>query len=369
MSQAFRELLKTIGSGPHTGKNLDRSQAAEAMRLMLTQAATPVQIGAFLIAHRIKRPTGEELAGMLDAYAELGPRFGPIASEHPVVSFGIPYDGRSRTAPLGIVTALILAAAGIPVLLHGGDRMATKHGLTLTELWQALGVDWTRASLDDLRHTLEQQRVAFCYLPKHFPETLPLVGYRDEIGKRPPLATLELLWSPYEGPQHRVMGFVHPPTESMMRDALALHAIENFTMVKGLEGSPDLPHDRTVIAGLAQAGRFDRLCLNPWDLGYSQPNLPLQEPIVLAQQIEALLQGKPSDWRSSAIWNAGFYLWRLDQSTSQDPAISAVVDGAESVLSVPDLNASFQRAADLLDRGVVWDHLQTLRSASQNFSQ
>jgi len=362
MSQAFRELLKTIGSGPHTGKNLDRSQAAEAMRLMLTQAATPAQIGAFLIAHRIKRPTGEELAGMLDAYAALGPRFGPIASERPVVSFGIPYDGRSRTAPLGIVTALILAAAGIPVLLHGGDRMATKYGLTLTELWQALGVDWTPASLDDLRHTLEQQQIAFCYVPKHFPETIALTTYRDEIGKRPPLATLELLWSPYEGPQHRVMGFVHPPTELMMREALALHAIEDFTTVKGLEGSPDLPHDRTVIAGLAQAGRFDRLCLNPWDLGYSQPNLPLQEPIALAQQMETVLQGKASDWRSSVIWNAGFYLWRLERPSDQGSAAPAVSDLGVPDFGVPDLRASFQRAAEILDRGLAWDRLQALRS-------
>ena len=93
MSKVFRELLKTIGSGPHTGKNLDRSQAAEAMRLMLTQAATPAQIGAFLIAHRIKRPTGEELAGMLDAYAELGRAWGRSPSIGPWSALGFPMTG------------------------------------------------------------------------------------------------------------------------------------------------------------------------------------------------------------------------------------------------------------------------------------
>jgi anthranilate phosphoribosyltransferase len=60
MSIAFRELLKTIGSGPHTGENLSRDETAAATRMMLTQEATPAQIGAFMIAHRIKRPTGEE---------------------------------------------------------------------------------------------------------------------------------------------------------------------------------------------------------------------------------------------------------------------------------------------------------------------
>ena len=66
MSDRFREFLRQVGSGTHTSEALSRSQAAEAMKLMLLQEATPAQIGAFLIAHRIRRPTGEELAGMLD---------------------------------------------------------------------------------------------------------------------------------------------------------------------------------------------------------------------------------------------------------------------------------------------------------------
>lgn len=74
MSAVFRELLKKVGSGPHTSEDLSRAESASAMRMMLMKEATPAQIGAFLIAHRIKRPTGEELAGMLDAYDELGPK-------------------------------------------------------------------------------------------------------------------------------------------------------------------------------------------------------------------------------------------------------------------------------------------------------
>ncbi len=67
MSDRFRELLKKVGSGQHTKKDLTRSEAATATQMMLQQEATPAQIGAFMIAHRIKRPTGIELAGMLDA--------------------------------------------------------------------------------------------------------------------------------------------------------------------------------------------------------------------------------------------------------------------------------------------------------------
>jgi anthranilate phosphoribosyltransferase len=148
MSQVFRELLKKVGSGAHTSESLTRAEAETAACMILQQEATPIQVGAFLIAHRIKRPTGTELAGMLDAYEALGPQVAEIESSQPVAVFSVPYDGRSRTAPILPLTALVLAAAGCPVLMHGGDRVATKYGVPLLELWQSLGVDWSGASLE-----------------------------------------------------------------------------------------------------------------------------------------------------------------------------------------------------------------------------
>src|SRR4028118_526734 len=137
MSDAFRELLKKVGSGSHTSKDLTRQEAADAMRMMLLAEATPAQIGAFLISHRIKRPTGEELAGMLDAYDQLGLRLQPLSSTNSqVIVLGIPYDGRSRTAPVSPITALILTTVGQPVVMHGGDIMPTKYGIPLIDIWQ-----------------------------------------------------------------------------------------------------------------------------------------------------------------------------------------------------------------------------------------
>ena len=71
---SFKQLLRKIGSGEHTSKGLTRAEADEAMELMLTGGASDVQIGAFLIAHRIRRPEPQELTGMLDTYKRLGPR-------------------------------------------------------------------------------------------------------------------------------------------------------------------------------------------------------------------------------------------------------------------------------------------------------
>jgi anthranilate phosphoribosyltransferase len=338
MSHAFRELLRKVGSGTHTNEPLTRQQSAAAMGMMLTQDATPAQIGAFMIAHRIRRPTGEELAGMLDAYDEFGPKL-QSASSALVTVMGIPYDGRTRTAPLAPLTALVLATAGCPVIQHGGDRMPTKEGDPLILFWQALGVDWAPLPLSQVQHVLEQTGVGFVYLPTHFPKAQALVPYREQIGKRPPLATMELMWCPYSGDAHVVSGFVHPPTEAMFQDAFARRGVNLFTTVKGLEGSCDLPRERTAIIGMGNPNAaisasdglppLDRLHLHPREFGFENKNVPLENSAMLLQTMKAVLDGQDSDLLQSIVWNSSFYLWRCGAADS----IAAGITKAEQLLS------------------------------------
>ncbi|UJB68437.1 anthranilate phosphoribosyltransferase family protein [Acaryochloris sp. 'Moss Beach'] len=326
MSQIFRELLKKVGSGRHTSKDLSRVEAQTALEMMLRQEATPAQIGAFLIAHRIKRPTGIELAGFLDAYEHLGPELSAVSAPSPVIVFSVPYDGRSRTAPVLPITALILAASGCPVLLHGGDRMPTKYGVPLVDLWQGLGVDWSHRSLAQIHQVLSECGLGFVYLPEQFPLAQGLVEFRDQVGKRPPLATTELLWQPYLGKHHLIAGFVHPPTENMMREALALRGTDHFTTVKGLEGSCDLPRDRKAILGLNQPASeptWQRLILSAREYDLGGPEIPYTSTEELLEQLHAVLNGQACELMSAVLWNAGFYLWHVGISSTLNEGLQA----------------------------------------------
>jgi anthranilate phosphoribosyltransferase len=341
MSHEFRALLRKVGSGPHTSQDLPRSEAESAMRLMLHQEATPAQIGAFLISHRIKRPTGIELAGMADAYDALGPQIPAISRR--VWVFCHPYDGRSRTAPFGPLTALVMATAGIPVLQHGGDRVPTKEGLPLIELWDGLGVRWPGLSLMQVRDILETVGLGFVYLADHFPLAQALMPYRDQIGKRPPISTLELMWSPYVGDQTVVCGYVHPPTEGMFRGAFELRGTTSFLTVKGLEGSCDLARDRTAIIGASEKGEFERLSLAPRDYGFADRDVPLMETGPWTAAALLALKGEPSALLESLVWNSGFYLWRSQVSST--------------------LEEGLLKARSILEQGQVWAKLEELRSA------
>jgi len=327
MSIQFREFVKKIGSGNNTGKDLSRSEAKQAMQLLLTHNATPAQIGAFLIAHRIKRPTAEELAGMLDAWEQFSYRLPPLdtSTSNPLVVLGSPYDGRSRHSPISPVTGLILAVAGFPVLLHGSDRLPTKYGLPLRDLWQELGIPWHSLSPDQVHAILQQTNLGFAYMPKFCPAFHALVPYREEIGKRPPLATLELIWSPYQEQQILLSGFVHPPTEAVMSETFALRGIAHYATLRGLEGSVDLPIARVSVIGrhLPNTG-WQRITLHArnYDLGGDDPKLTTAHAI--AQEISATLEGKMSDYTKAVVWNGAIALWLCNKCPDLETGIAAV---------------------------------------------
>lgn len=312
--QRFRELLRKIGSGEHTSRGLSREEAAEAMALMLNGDATPAQVGAFLIAHRIRRPEPQELAGMLDHYAAHGPSLhsqGP----HLPISFGMPYDGRTRTAPVFPLTALVLATAGHPVILHGGRRMPIKYGITPMELFQDVGIDFSGLTIAAVQHCLDQETLALTHQPLHFSAAEALVEIRDELGKRPPVASLELLWSPHRGDHLLVSGFVHPPTESRAWAALSEYGERNVVTVKGLEGSTDIPTSRAGILAHVRDGRAERQIFHPRDHGYFGADLVWSDEEAWSRMAEAALEGR-GPLRRAVVWNSGSYLWFLNRGRS-----------------------------------------------------
>jgi anthranilate phosphoribosyltransferase len=302
----FRELIGKVGSGEHTSTGLDRKEAAEAMELMLRGLVDDAQMGAFLIAHRIRRPHPTELAGMLDSYRRLGPVL-ETPGRRPL-AFGVPYDGRSRTAPLLPLVALVLASDGLPVVLHGGGAMPVKFGITLTELFEAIGIPSTGLPLGEVQGRLDHHGLALTHQPDHFPLAERLVPVRDAIGKRPPVASLELLWTPHRGDHLLVSGFVHPPTESRAWQALEACGETDVLTVKGLEGSTDLPTSRAGITARVHRGVPERILLHPRDHGITAAEVPWQSLEVWRTQALEALRGEGA-LMPALRWNVAAYLW------------------------------------------------------------
>ena len=323
----FRELIAKVGSGERTSTGLDRAEAAEALTRLLKGQASEAQAGAFLIAHRLRRPRPCELAGMVDAYRALGPHLPP--STRPVISFGVPFDGRSRSAPLLPLTALLLNAAGLAVVLQGGEPMPVKYGVTNAELLAALELPLAQLGWDATTTLFEREGLALLHQPRHFAAAQRLIPIREQIGKRPPIATLELLWSCYPGKHLQVSGFVHAPTEQMMGDTWGLLGQGNGLTVKGLEGGVDLPTSRVSIAAHHQGGAQppERLILQARDHGLRADELELTTLSDWSGWARDALLGQ-GPLLKPLLWNGGFLLWR----SGQQPSLEAGLAEAERLI-------------------------------------
>ena len=334
----FKQHLRKVGSGEHTSKGLSREEAADALELMLRQQATPAQIGAFLIAHRIRRPEPQELTGMLDTYKALGPVLRSPEHQRMPICFGMPFDGRTRTSPIYPLTSLVLVACGQPVVLQGGDRMPIKYGITALDLFRLLDLNLGGLPLSTVQDGFNNHGFALIHQPDHFRIAETLIDYREQLGKRPPVASLELLWTAHQGAHLLVSGFVHPPTESRAWEALRLAGETNLLTVKGLEGGTDLPIGRACITARVRNGEAERMILHPRDHGCHNADVEwTTESTWQSQAFDALRNRGPL---SEALrWNAGVYLWIAGLSDSLDSGI----DKAAAVLEEG-------RAVDQLDQ-------------------
>lgn len=193
--------------------------------------------------------------------------------------------------------------------------MPVKYGVTAAELFHALGVNLTGLSCADLQNGLAHHRLALVHQPDHLPAAEGLIEYREDLGKRPPVASLELLWTAHQGDHLLVSGFVHPPTEARAWDALALAGEKEIATVKGLEGSTDLPTGRACVTALVRQSRNDRLILHPRDHDCFGPDPVWESLDHWRDQAFAALEGE-GELRRGLEWNAGVYLWFMGSEAS-----------------------------------------------------
>jgi anthranilate phosphoribosyltransferase len=61
---SMQDLIAKIAKGPRAAKDLTWDEAKQAMKSLIEGEATPAQVGAFLVAMRVKTESVTELASM-----------------------------------------------------------------------------------------------------------------------------------------------------------------------------------------------------------------------------------------------------------------------------------------------------------------
>lgn len=123
---SMQELIAKIAKGPRAAKDLTWDEAKQAMKALIEGDATPAQVGAFLMAMRIKMESVTELASMTATARSYVPSV-PIPRELGVVDLPS-YAGKQDTFHALAAAAIVAASAGASVLMHGYDGIPGRAG-------------------------------------------------------------------------------------------------------------------------------------------------------------------------------------------------------------------------------------------------
>lgn len=163
-------------------------EAAAAAEAILSLSATPAQIGAFLIAERIKLESIEEL----EAFVSVCRKFTKRESVQEGIDCAGPYDGRIRSFAATFPTAFLLAAAGLPVTLHGSASLP-EMGITLQDIILEADIPSSALSRESSIHAARRSGVLYASSEEWCPPLGKLRGIREEIGMRTIINTTEKL--------------------------------------------------------------------------------------------------------------------------------------------------------------------------------
>lgn len=233
----FAALIADISGGAHGASDLDSSRAFALFAAMLADTVPALELGAILVALRIK---GESLAEMIAFVRALEASVARLetAADRPRPAILASY-GATREHPGSMpLLALLLRRYGVPVLIHGlgrGDTRAvggshaeasdSRQGGaavapdTTLELLLELGIEPAHG-LADAQRILAQHRIAYVPVTVLAPGLATLLGHGARLGGRSLPATLAPLLDPFGGDGYRVVGLPSPEQTGRMRELL-----------------------------------------------------------------------------------------------------------------------------------------------------
>ncbi|EPJ9037364.1 anthranilate phosphoribosyltransferase [Serratia ureilytica] len=213
LEERFRNVLQIL---VEKRLSLSREQTRDLVQAMLGQQLDDMQIGALLVAMAQKGESADEIAGAVDAIAA---RCRPLVSGLPLtLNIGGTGGDRSGTFNISTTAALVVAAAGVPVIKHGNSRVTSVSGSS--DMMSALGIDVSRKGDEAwLRRSLATSNFAFLSTSSWyaFPERLTAV--RRALGVRSLFNLSGSLVHP-ANVTHQLIGVAHASLLYPMAEAL-----------------------------------------------------------------------------------------------------------------------------------------------------
>ena len=318
-------LMKLAERGPLSGP-----EAHDAFSVIMDGAATPAQIGGFLMGLRVRGETVDEIVAAARAMRDRMVRVRAPANAVDTCGTGGDHSG---THNISTAVALVAAGAGLPVAKHGNRAATSKSGSS--DVLAALGVklDCPVAAVE---RCIAEAGIGFMMAPSHHPAMRHVAPVRAELGVRTIFNFLGPLANP-AGVKRQVVGVAAAAWVEPLAQALLQLGSERAWVVHGQDGMDELTTTAPSLVAEVKNGRVTTFEVIPEQAGIERArsgDLQGGDSAHNAAAIRAVLAGKRDRLRDAAIFGAAATLVvaerAVDLVEGARLATAAIDDGAAS---------------------------------------
>ncbi len=289
------------------GHDLGADDTAWVMDRVLSGEATPAQLAGFLVALRAKGEAPAEVAGLATAMLRHARR---VVVDRPAVDVVGTGGDQARTVNISTMAAVVVAAAGVPVVKHGNRAASSASGAA--DVLEALGVaiDLPPAAV---AACVDDAGIGFCFAPVFHPAMRHTGPVRRELGVPTAMNVLGPLTNPAQPPA-ALVGCADARLAPVLAEVLAGRGTSAL-VVRGDDGLDELTTTTTSTAWVVGTGEVRRETVDPAVLGIApatRDDLRGGDAGVNAAVFRRLLGGERGPVRDAVLLNAAGALVAFD---------------------------------------------------------
>ncbi|HEY5820552.1 MAG TPA: anthranilate phosphoribosyltransferase [Propionibacteriaceae bacterium] len=281
------------------GRDQTAAATSWGMGQILSGAATPAQLSAFVVALRAKGETVEEISGLVDTMLEFATPIEIAGDAVDVVGSG---GDRLNTVNISTMAAIVAAGAGARVVKHGNRAASSASGAA--DVLEALGIVLDLAPQDQCR-VVDQVGIGFLFAPLYHPALRHASAPRRELGIPTTFNLIGPLANPAQ-PVAQAVGVADARAAALMAGVFAARGNHGL-VVHGGDGLDELTTTTSSTVWVYTDGVVTRSELDPADLGLPRAqvaDLVGGDPAHNAQIARDVLAGQPGPVRDIVLLNA-----------------------------------------------------------------
>ena len=287
--------------------DLSREEMAEAFEAIFAGSVSPAQLGAFLVALRMKGETPEEIAGAASVMRDRATRVRCPPGRAILDTCGTGGDG-AHTFNVSTAVALVAAAAGVTVAKHGNRSVSSRCGSA--DVLEAAGVT-VDAEVGVVERCIERVGIGFLFAPRFHGAMKHVAPIRRELAVRSIFNLLGPLANPAFA-THQLLGVYDAALVPVMARTLAALGTTRALVVYGDGGLDEVSPFGPTKAALVEGGRVQELVLSPDDAGVqpiAREQLAGGTPEHNARVLVEILDGRDAGPAQAVVLNAAGALW------------------------------------------------------------